>query len=82
MCLGMPGLLESKTGEGLELRGRARFGGVVREVSLAFVPEAEVGDYIIVHVGVAISILQKDRAAQIAQTVDQLAEMHESENVP
>ena len=70
MCLAVPGRLISTTGQELERTGRADFGGVLRDVSLAFVPEAETGDYVIVHAGVAITVL--DQAAA-EQTLDALA---------
>lgn len=63
MCLAVPGRLTEIHGEGLERTGRADFGGVLRQVSLAFVPEAELGDYVIVHVGVAIARLDEAAAA-------------------
>lgn len=66
MCLGVPGeiLREYRDAAGLRL-GTVRFGGVEREVCLAFVPEAQVGDYVIVHVGVAISTLSPEAAREV-----------------
>jgi len=56
MCLAVPGRIESLAGETAETRtGRVSFGGVVKEINLAFVPEARVGDYVLAHVGFAIS---------------------------
>lgn len=55
----------SVAGEGLEKTARASFGGVVKEVSLAYVPEAVPGDYVIVHVGFAISRLDEAEAARV-----------------
>ena len=54
MCLAIPGQIQSIE-EGELRNGRVSFGGMVKDVSLAFVPEAQVGDYVIVHVGFAIS---------------------------
>ena len=65
MCLAVPGLIESVTGEDLERAGKVNFSGVVRDVNLACVPEAGVGDYVIVHVGVAISKVDKEEAEQV-----------------
>ena len=63
MCLAIPGkLLDMTDGDPLMRRGRASFAGVVREVSLAFVPEAIPGDYLLVHVGVAISVVDRLKA--------------------
>jgi len=66
MCLGIPGrVLDIEIPEGRpDLRsGTVDFGGVRRPVCLAYTPEAEVGDYVIVHVGFAISRVDKDEAA-------------------
>ncbi|QSA97319.1 HypC/HybG/HupF family hydrogenase formation chaperone [Methylococcus sp. EFPC2] len=61
MCLAIPGQIISlsEAGDGM---GRVSFGGVVKEVSLAFTPEAQVGDYVIVHAGFAISQLDEEEA--------------------
>ena len=64
MCLGVPGQIESILGEGLERKAYVNFSGVKREVSLAFLPEAQVADYVIVHVGVAIARLDEEAAAK------------------
>ncbi len=69
MCLAVPGKLISSTGDGLERTGSADFGGVLREVSLAFVPEAALGDYVIVHAGVAIAVLDEDAAAETLEAL-------------
>jgi hydrogenase expression/formation protein HypC len=72
MCLGVPGkILEIYTAEGLRM-GKVDFGGVKREACLEYVPEAEVGDYVIVHVGFAISMLS-EREAQ--ETLDMLQDI-------
>jgi hydrogenase expression/formation protein HypC len=55
MCLAVPGQILSIQGEDLERTGKVSFGGVVKEVNLACVPEARVGDYVVVHVGFALS---------------------------
>lgn len=65
MCLAVPGrILDVAEGDGeaLAREGRVSFGGVVKRVNLAFVPEAGVGDYVIVHVGFAISRLDRAEA--------------------
>ena len=62
MCLAIPGqIVEIYESGGLRM-GRIDFGGVVREVCLEYVPEANLGDYAIVHVGFAISILSEEEA--------------------
>jgi hydrogenase expression/formation protein HypC len=63
MCLGVPGEVIEIT-EGDLRTGRVAFGGVVRQVCLAYVPEARVGDFVIVHAGFAISRLDRDAAAR------------------
>jgi len=62
MCLAIPGKILTKETAGAMLLGRVQFGGVVRQVSLDFVPEAEVGDFVMVHVGFAISRVDADEA--------------------
>jgi hydrogenase expression/formation protein HypC len=63
MCLAIPGLvLWIDGGDSLTRQGRVEFGGIVRLINLAFVPEAEVGSYVLVHAGVAISIIDEQAA--------------------
>lgn len=62
MCLAIPGKLIAKSEENGLVRGRVEFGGIVREASLDFLPEAEVGNYVLVHVGFAISLIDEDEA--------------------
>lgn len=63
MCLAVPGkILEMTEGDPMMRTGRVDFGGVIREVSLAYVPEAQTGDYVIVHVGFALSVLDEVEA--------------------
>jgi hydrogenase expression/formation protein HypC len=62
MCLAIPGkILSSEVSNGVRV-GRVQFGGIVRETCLDFVPEAGVGDYVIVHVGFAISVVDREEA--------------------
>jgi hydrogenase expression/formation protein HypC len=75
MCLGIPGKVTEITGEGVTMTGKVDFDGIVKEVSLAYVPEIKVGDYTIVHVGFAIT--QLDEAAAL----DTLAHLQEIEAV-
>lgn len=63
MCLAIPGQILSVSSEDALTRlGRVDFGGVTKEVSLAFVPEAGVGDYVVVHVGCALTRIDPDEA--------------------
>jgi len=73
MCLAIPGKILSidDTGE-LTRSGRVSFGGVVRAVNLALTPEANAGDWVIVHVGVAISILDEAEAQQTLALIGEI----------
>ena len=73
MCLGIPGkILETYETNGLPM-GKIDFGGVVREACLAYVPEAEVGDYTVVHVGFAISQLSEEEAQETLALLREIA---------
>jgi len=62
MCLAIPGrVLEIEEREGL-LSGKVQFGGIVRQVRFEFVPEVQVGEYVMVHVGFAISVVDAEEA--------------------
>ncbi len=76
MCLAVPGKLLSISGDDLARSGRVSFGGIVKQVSLAYVPEAKVGDYLMVHVGCAISVVDE---AEARQTLAYLQEMGDLE---
>jgi len=80
MCLAIPGKLISISGEDLNRMGRVSFSGVVKEVSLAYVPEAQVGDYVIVHVGFALSRVDEAEAQRVfeyLEAMDDLGELYE-----
>jgi hydrogenase expression/formation protein HypC len=64
MCLAIPGKVEEITTDGLIRIGRVNFGGVIKKVCLDYVPEVEVGDYTIVHVGFALSKIDEETAEQ------------------
>ncbi len=73
MCLAVPGeVIGIGGGEGLERRARVRFGGTVKEVSLAFTPEARPGDYVLVHAGLALSVLSPDEAGELLREFEAL----------
>jgi hydrogenase expression/formation protein HypC len=81
MCLAVPGKIMSITGEDtLERTGRVSFGGVIKEVNLAYVPEAQPGDYVIVHVGFALSIVDEAEAARVFDYLEQMGELGELQN--
>ncbi len=72
MCLAIPGkIIEIQEQEGLRA-GRVQFGGIVRQVLLDFVPEANVGDYVIVHVGFAISQVDAEEAQRTYQLLEEM----------
>jgi len=70
VCLAIPGRILEVQEQGWTRTARVQFGGIVRQVSLDFVPEAGVGDYVIVHVGFAISVVDRieaDRTFELLQ---------------
>jgi hydrogenase expression/formation protein HypC len=76
MCLAIPGeVLDVSGDDPLARHGRVRFGGVVRDVNLAYVPEAGVGDFVLVHVGIAIARIDPERAARTLEYLDELGEV-------
>jgi len=79
MCLAVPGKILSITGENFLRSGVVSFGGVTKQVSLAYVPEAKVGDYVIVHVGFAISTVDESEAIQTFEYLKQIGELDELE---
>jgi hydrogenase expression/formation protein HypC len=81
MCLAVPGKIESVRETELGSRmGRVNFGGIVKEVSLDFVPEAAVGDYVIVHVGFALSKVDEAEAQKVFEYLKQIDELGELES--
>ena len=73
MCLAVPGKIESIIeNEAMTRKGRVNFGGIIKEVYLAYVPEAGIGDYVIVHVGFAISTINEQEAQRTLKNFDQL----------
>ncbi len=75
MCLAVPGRIISLNEEGTLWRsGRVDFGGVIKEVNLSCVTEAQIGHYVIVHAGVAISQLDEEEAARILGYLRAMAE--------
>ncbi len=79
MCLAVPGQIISlaelppdQANANLFRTGKVSFGGIIKEVSLAYVPEATIGNYVIVHVGFALSILDEEEAQQTLQALSQL----------
>ena len=76
MCLAVPGKLLSMEGDDpLTRTGKVSFGGVVKSINLAYLPEAEVGDYVIVHVGFAISRLDEEEANKVFEYLREMGEL-------
>ena len=76
MCLAIPGKIASISGDDPLMRtGKVDFGGILKEISLAYVPEAQVGDYVIVHVGFALSRVDEAEAQQIFQYLREMQEL-------
>ena len=72
MCLAVPGkILETKEENGSRL-GRVQFGGITRQVQLDFVPEARIGDYVIVHVGFALSKVDEEEAERTYRLLEEM----------
>jgi hydrogenase expression/formation protein HypC len=72
MCLAVPGKILSITGEDFARTAKVSFGGIVKDVNLAYIPESKVGDYVIVHVGFALSIIDEKEAMQVFEYLDEI----------
>ena len=59
--------------------GKVNFGGILKQINLAYVPEAKIGDYVLVHVGFAISIIDEEEAQQVFEYLRQMGELAELE---
>jgi len=80
MCLAVPGKITSITGDDQFSRiGKIDFGGVLKEASLAYVPEAQIGDYVIVHVGFALSRVDEAEALKVFEYLREIQELGELE---
>ena len=74
MCLAIPGKIESISGDDpLSRMGKINFGGILKEACLAYVPEAKVGDYVLLHTGYAISVLDQAEAAETLKLFEDIA---------
>lgn len=80
MCLAVPGKIEEiiDAADALGRVARVSFGGANREINLACVPEAQVGDYILAHVGIALSIIDAEEAEKIFDYLRQMEESSET----
>jgi hydrogenase expression/formation protein HypC len=79
MCLAVPGKILSISGEDFARMARVSFGGIIKEVSLACVPDASDGQYVLVHVGFAISVVDEAEAMRTFEVLKQMGELQELE---
>jgi hydrogenase expression/formation protein HypC len=80
MCLAVPGKILSIEGSDPLLRsGKVDFSGIIKQINLAYVPEAQVGDYVLVHVGFAINTIDETEAQQVFEYLRQMGELAELE---
>ena len=77
MCLGIPGKVTETYTEHYVLMGKVDFGGVFKRVCLEHVPDAKIGDYVIVHVGFALSRIDEEEARQIFTFLESMNELGE-----
>ena len=82
MCLGVPGKVIEKYEAGGLPMGKVDFGGVVREACLAYVPEVEIGEYTLIHVGFAISILSEKEAMETLEILNEIGLLAEELGLP
>ena len=79
MCLAVPGKVVEimDTGDLAFRRAKVDFGGIKKEISLAYTPEAEIGKYVLVHVGFAISVIDEDEAQRVFEYLKQMGSIEE-----
>lgn len=81
MCLAIPGKIVSVAGDDpLTRMGKIDYGGVLKEACLAYVPEAGVGDYVIVHVGFALSKVEEEEAKKVFEYLREMDELAEGDS--
>ncbi len=78
MCLGVPGkVTQIQTNDVGMTMGKVSFGGIIKEVCLAYLPDVQIGEYVLVHVGFAISKIDEDEAAEVFEMLRQMEELGE-----
>jgi hydrogenase expression/formation protein HypC len=82
MCLAVPGLVLESRDVGPSRIAKVGFGGVTRQVFMDFVPEAEIGDYVLVHVGFAISKIDEAEAKRTYELLEEMGAFSEVEEDP
>jgi hydrogenase expression/formation protein HypC len=81
MCLGVPGKVVEMIGEsplGMPM-AKVNFGGIIKEACLAYVPEVQVGDYVIVHAGFALSVIDEEEAMEVFEMLKQMQDLADLE---
>lgn len=74
MCLAIPGKVISIEGENpLEKKGKVSFGGIIKEVSFAYTPEVQINNYVVVHVGFALNIINEEEAQETLNYLTQIS---------
>lgn len=83
MCLAIPGKIKSIESQygGLVRMAKVSFGGIVKDASLEMVPDAQIDDYVLVHVGVAISIVDEEEAKQTFRYLEEMGEVEDELNI-
>lgn len=76
MCLAVPGRLISRTDAEVPM-GQVEFGGIQREVCLAYVPQVAIGQYVLVHVGFAISVMDEAEAQRTLSLLEELGQLED-----
>ena len=80
MCLAIPGkVVEITDRDPLTRSGKVSFGGIIKQVNLAYVPQAEPGNYVTVHVGFALSLMDKEEAGRVFEYLREIDELGELE---
>jgi len=82
MCLAVPGRVVELSGDGDMRMARVDFAGVVRQVCVAYLPEVQLGDFVLVHVGFAISRIDERAAAETLEVLAQIGELSGAEEDP
>ena len=80
MCLAIPGKVLEITTENDMLTGKVAFGGITKKISLEWVPEVKVGQYVIVHVGFAISTMDEEEAQATLNLIDEMGSLGDEVN--
>ena len=82
MCLAIPGKVVSVEGDDIMRTARVDFGGVVKDINLAYTPDAQPGDYLLVHVGFAISKIDEAEARKVFEDLEQIDKLEGGRREP